>query len=127
MKIVVLDGHTLNPGDLSWDTLKALGEVALFDRTPPAEVAVRCADAEIIVTNKALVPREAIAALPKLKFISVTATGFNIVDAVAARERGIPVSNVPLYGTRAVAQFTIALLLELCHRVGAHADSVRAG
>jgi glycerate dehydrogenase len=127
MKIVVLDGYTLNPGDLSWDALKALGEVTLFDRTPPAEVAARCADAEIIVTNKALVPREVIAALPKLRFIAVTATGFNIVDAAAAKERGIPVSNVPLYGTRAVAQFTIALLLELCHRVGAHADSVRAG
>lgn len=127
MKIVVLDGYTLNPGDLSWDALKALGEVVLFDRTPPDQVAARCADAEIIVTNKALVPREVIAALPKLRFIAVTATGFNIVDAAAAKERGIPVSNVPLYGTRAVAQFTIALLLELCHRVGAHADSVRAG
>lgn len=127
MKIVVLDGYTLNPGDLSWDALKALGEVVLHDRTPPEEVAARCADAEIVVTNKALLPREVIAALPKLRFITVTATGFNIVDAAAAKERGIPVSNVPLYGTRAVAQFTIALLLELCHRVGAHADSVRAG
>jgi glycerate dehydrogenase len=127
MKIVVLDGHTLNPGDLSWGALKALGEVALHDRTPPEQVAARCADAEIIITNKALVPREVIATLPKLRFITVTATGFNIVDAAAAKERGIPVSNVPLYGTRAVAQFTIALLLELCHRVGAHADSVRAG
>lgn len=127
MKIVVLDGHTLNPGDLSWDALRALGDVTLHDRTPPAEVATRSADAEIIITNKALVPREVIAALPKLRFIAVTATGFNIVDAVAAKERGIPVSNVPLYGTRAVAQFTIALLLELCHRVGAHSDSVRAG
>ncbi|KAF0170808.1 MAG: glycerate dehydrogenase [Limisphaerales bacterium] len=127
MKIVVLDGHTLNPGDLSWDALKVLGDCEIHDRTPPDQVAARCADAGIIVTNKALVPREVIAALPKLRFIAVTATGFNIVDAAAARERGIPVSNVPLYGTRAVAQFTIALLLELCHRVGAHADSVRAG
>lgn len=127
MKIVVLDGYTLNPGDLTWDALRALGEVALFDRTPPEQVAARSADAEIIVTNKALLPREVIAALPKLRFIAVTATGFNIVDAAAAKERGVPVSNVPLYGTRAVAQFTIALLLELCHHVGAHADSVRAG
>jgi len=127
MKIVVLDGHTLNPGDLSWDALRALGEVALFDRTLPEQVAARCADAEIVITNKALVPREIIAAMPRLRFIAVTATGFNIVDAAAAKERGIPVSNVPLYGTRAVAQFTIALLLELCHHVGAHADSVRAG
>ena len=99
MKIVVLDGYTLNPGDLSWDALKALGEIALFDRTPPGEVAARGADADVIITNKALVPREVIAGLPKLKFIAVTATGFNIVDAVAARERGVPVSNVPLYGT----------------------------
>ncbi|MFM8471464.1 MAG: D-2-hydroxyacid dehydrogenase [Limisphaerales bacterium] len=127
MNIVVLDGYTLNPGDLSWDALKALGQVRLFDRTPPDQVAAHCADADIVITNKALLPREVISRLPKLKFISVTATGFNIVDAVAAKERGIPVSNVPLYGTRAVAQFTIALLLELCHRVGAHVDSVRAG
>ncbi len=127
MKIVVLDGHTLNPGDLSWDALKALGTCDIHDRTPPDQVAARCAEADIVITNKALVPREVIVTLPKLRCIAVTATGFNIVDAAAARERGIPVSNVPLYGTRAVAQFTIALLLELCHRVGAHADSVRAG
>lgn len=84
-------------------------------------------DADVVVTNKALLPREVIAALPKLRFIAVTATGFNVVDATAARERGISVSNVPLYGTRAVAQFTIGMLLELCHRIGAHSDSVRAG
>jgi glycerate dehydrogenase len=127
MKIVVLDGHTLNPGDLCWDALHALGTCEIHDRTPPGQVAARCADAEVLITNKALVPREVIAALPKLRFITVTATGFNIVDAAAARERGIPVSNVPLYGTRAVAQFTIAMLLELCHHIGAHSDSVRAG
>lgn len=127
MKIVVLDGYTLNPGDLSWAALQELGEVSLHDRTPPELVAARCADAEIVITNKALLPREVIAALPQLRFIAVTATGFNVVDTAAARERNIPVSNVPLYGTRAVAQFTIALLLELCHRIGAHADTVRAG
>lgn len=127
MKIVVLDGHTLNPGDLCWDALHALGTCEIHARTPPGQVAARCADAEVLITNKALVPREVIAALPKLRFITVTATGFNIVDAAAARERGIPVSNVPLYGTRAVAQFTIAMLLELCHHIGAHSDSVRAG
>lgn len=127
MRIVVLDGHTLNPGDLCWDALHALGTCEIHDRTPPGQVAARCADAEVLITNKALVPREVIAALPKLRFITVTATGFNIVDAAAARERGIPVSNVPLYGTRAVAQFTIAMLLELCHHIGAHSDSVRAG
>ena len=127
MKIVVLDGHTLNPGDLCWDALHALGTCEIHDRTPPGQVAARCAEAKVLITNKALVPREVIAALPKLRFITVTATGFNIVDAAAARERGIPVSNVPLYGTRAVAQFTIAMLLELCHHIGAHSDSVRAG
>lgn len=127
MKIVVLDGYTLNPGDLSWDALKALGTCEIYERTPPEQVAARCADAEIIITNKALLPRDVIRVLPKLWFIAVTATGFNIVDVGAARERGVSVSNVPLYGTRAVSQFTIALLLELCHRVGAHADSVRAG
>jgi glycerate dehydrogenase len=127
MKIVVLDGYTLNPGDLSWAALEQLGDVTLHDRTPPEQVASRCADADIVITNKALLPRDVLAALPKLRFIAVTATGFNIVDTATARERNIPVSNVPLYGTRAVAQFTIALLLELCHRVGAHADTVRAG
>lgn len=127
MKIVVLDGCTLNPGDLCWSALQALGPCTIHDRTAPGQVVARCADAEIVITNKALLPREVIAALPKLRFIGVTATGFNVVDVVAARERGIPVSNVPLYGTRAVAQFTIALLLELCHHVGAHADTVRAG
>jgi glycerate dehydrogenase len=127
MNIVVLDGHTLNPGDLSWAALQALGNCTIHDRTPPEQVAPRCADADLVITNKALIPREVITALPRLRFIGVTATGFNVVDAAAAREGGIPVSNVPLYGTRAVAQFTIALLLELCHRVGAHSDSVRAG
>ena len=127
MKLVVLDGHTLNPGDLSWAALQALGTCEIHDRTPPEHVVARCAEAEIVITNKALLPREVINVLPKLRFIAVTATGFNVVDTAAARERGIPVSNVPLYGTRAVAQFTIAMLLELCHHVGAHSDSVRGG
>ncbi len=127
MKLVVLDGHTLNPGDLSWEALQALGTCEIHDRTPPELVAARCADAEVVITNKALMPREVIAALPKLRFIAVTATGFNVVDAAAAREHGVSISNVPLYGTRAVAQFTIAMLLELCHRIGMHSDSVRAG
>lgn len=90
MNIVVLDSFTLNPGDLSWDGLKALGQVTLFDRTPADQVAARCADSDIIITNKALVPREVITALPRLKFISVTATGFNIVDAGAARSAAFP-------------------------------------
>lgn len=127
MKIVVLDGHTLNPGDLSWDGLKALGECTFYDRTPPAEVVARMAGAEIAVTNKAVMDRQTILALPKLKFIAVTATGYNIVDIAAARERNIPVSNVPLYGTRSVAQHTFALLLELTQHAGHHAQTVREG
>ena len=96
MKLVVLDGHTLNPGDLSWAALQALGTCEIHDRTPPEHVVARCAEAEIVITNKALLPREVINVLPKLRFIAVTATGFNVVDTAAARERGITVSNVPL-------------------------------
>ncbi len=127
MNIVVLDGHTLNPGDLGWDELKALGPCQIFDRTPPAEVAARAADAEIAVTNKAILHRAQIEAMPKLKCIAVTATGYNVVDTEAAKERGIVVCNVPTYGTRSVAQHTFALLLELTQHVGHHAQTVREG
>lgn len=127
MNIVVLDGYTLNPGDLSWDELKALGPCEIFDRTPPGEVAARAANAEIVITNKAILHRAQIEALPKLKYIGVTATGYNVVDIEAAKERGIVVSNVPLYGTRSVAQHTFALLLELTQHVGHHAHTVRDG
>jgi len=127
MKIVVLDGFTLNPGDLNWDELKALGECEIHDRTAPDEVVKRAANAEIILTNKTLVTRESILALPKLKYIGVLATGFNIVDTAAARERDIPVANVPTYGTRSVAQHTFALLLELTQHAGHHARTVREG
>jgi glycerate dehydrogenase len=127
MNIVVLDGYTLNPGDLSWDELKALGPCEIFDRTPPGEVAARAANAEIVITNKALLHRAQIEAMPKLKYIGVTATGYNVVDIEAAKERGIVVSNVPLYGTRSVAQHTFALLLELTQHVGHHAQTVRDG
>jgi len=127
MKIVVLDGFTLNPGDLSWDELKSLGDCEIYDRTPPEEVVKRAADAEIVLTNKAPVTRESILALPRLKYIGVLATGYNIVNTAAARERDILVTNVPTYGTRSVAQHTFALLLELTQHAGHHAQTVRDG
>jgi len=127
MNIVVLDGYTLNPGDLSWDRLRALGSCVIHDRTPPADVVARAAAAEIVLTNKTPLDAPTIARLPALKYIGVLATGYNIVDSAAARARGIPVTNVPTYGTKAVAQFTFALLLELTQHVGHHAQTVRAG
>ncbi|PYJ96638.1 MAG: glycerate dehydrogenase, partial [Verrucomicrobia bacterium] len=127
MKIVVLDGFTLNPGDLSWDELKSLADCEIHDRTPSGEVVKRAADAEIVLTNKAPVTRESILALPRLKYIGVLATGYNIVDAAAALERNILVTNVPTYGTRSVMQHTFALLLELTQHAGHHAQTVRDG
>jgi glycerate dehydrogenase len=127
MNIVVLDGYTLNPGDLCWDELRALGSCEIFDRTAPDQMLARCAAAEIILTNKVPLARETIAALPGLRYIGVLATGYNVVDTAAARERGIPVTNVPNYSTRSVAQLTFALLLELTHRTGHHAQTVREG
>lgn len=127
MNIVVLDGYTLNPGDNPWDDLASLGELAVFDRTAPGEVLQRARAAQILLTNKTPVNREAIKALPALRYIGVLATGYNIVDVQAAGERGIPVTNVPEYGTRSVAQFVFALLLELCHQVGRHDRAVRQG
>jgi glycerate dehydrogenase len=127
MNIVVLDGYTLNPGDLSWDALQQLGPCTIHDRTPPEQVVERARDAEVVLTNKALLPRDTIAALPNLKYIGVLATGYNVVDIAAAKERGIPVANIPDYGTHSVAQFTFALLLELAHHIGHHAQTVRDG
>ncbi|MDD3336325.1 MAG: D-2-hydroxyacid dehydrogenase [Eubacteriales bacterium] len=127
MKIVVLDGYTLNPGDLSWKALEALGEVTVYDRTPKELVADRIAGAEAVFTNKTPMTQESIQACDTLRFIGVLATGYNVVDVEAAKERDIPVCNIPTYGTTAVAQFTIALLLELCHHIGAHSDSVHRG
>jgi glycerate dehydrogenase len=126
-QIVVLDGHTLNPGDLSWNALSALGSLTVHDRTPPAQAVERAADAEIIFTNKTLLPAEAIEALPVLRYIGVLATGYNVVDIIAARARDIPVTNIPDYGTAAVAQMTMALLLELASQPALHSDSVRKG
>jgi len=130
MKIVVLDGYTENPGDLSWDALAQLGELTVYDRsslTDESEAIARIGDAEIVVTNKTPITRNVMDACPNMKFIAVLATGYNVVDCVCAREKGIPVSNVPAYGTAAVAQFAIALLLEVCHHIGHHSDSVHNG
>src|SRR5947207_2546692 len=127
MKIVVLDGHTLNPGDLSWDELKALGVCAIYDRTTPAELMERAEGAEILLTNKTPLARGHIEKLKALQYVGVLATGTDIVDLDAARERRIPVSNVPTYGTKSVAQTTFALLLELTQHVGHHARTVRDG
>ena len=127
MQIVVLDGHTLNPGDLRWDELQSLGSCIIFERTSPEQILSRAAAAEIILTNKVVLSRETISALPKLRYIGVLATGINVVDTRAARERGICVTNIPDYSTRSVAQLTFALMLELAHHVGHHAETVRTG
>ena len=127
MKIVILDGFTLNPGDLSWEDLEKLGECQIFDRTPPALVVQRAIDADILLTNKTPVSRRAITQLRNLKYIGVLATGYNIIDIEAAREKVIPVSNVPTYGTHSVAQMTMALILELTQHAGFHTDFVRKG
>ncbi len=125
--IVVLDGFTLNPGDLSWEGLHALGSCTVYDRSAPDEVFARAREAEILLTNKTVLDRAAILSLPRLRYIGVMATGHNVVDGAAARERGIPVTNVPVYGTNSVAQMTFALLLELARGVGHHARTVREG
>src|SRR5215467_3367213 len=125
MNIVVLDGFTLNPGDLSWADLQALGPCEIYERTPPSEVLGRAAQAEILLTNKTEITRYHLQQLPHLKYIGVLATGTNVVDLPAARQRKVPVTNVPAYGTRSVAQTTMALLLELTQHVGHHAQTVR--
>lgn len=127
MKIVVLDGYTLNPGDLSWAELEALGECSIYDRTPAAETLTRAQGAEAVFTNKTELSRETIEQLPDLKFIGILATGYNVVDVDAARERGIPVANIPTYGTRSVAQMVFAHLLNLTQGVAAHAQGVNEG
>ncbi|MFM8953156.1 MAG: D-2-hydroxyacid dehydrogenase [Planctomycetaceae bacterium] len=127
MKIVVLDGYTNNPGDISWAPIEAVGALTVHDRSAPGEIVPRVAGADVVLTNKAVVGREAIEALPDLKYIGVLATGYNCVDTAAARARGIPVCNVPEYSTPNVVQATFALLLELTNRVGHHAATVRAG
>lgn len=130
MKIVILDGYTENPGDLSWESIARQGELTVYDRTSltdEAEIISRIGDAEAVFTNKTPISAATMDACPNLKFISVLATGYNIVDVAHAREKGIPVSNVPTYGTASVSQFSIALLLEICHHIGHHSESVHAG
>lgn len=130
MKIVVLDGYTENPGDLSWEGLEKFGELTVYDRTSltdNAEIISRIGDAEIIFTNKTPVDAEAIRSCPKMRYIGVLATGYNVVDVNAAKERGVAVTNIPAYGTNSVGQFAIALLLEICHHIGHHDEAVHAG
>ena len=130
MKLVVLDGYTENPGDLSWKGLDALGELTVYDRTSYTEsplIAQRIGDAEIVIMNKTPISRATIDACPNIRLIAVLATGYNVVDYQHAREKGIPVVNVPTYGTASVSQFSIALLLEICHHIGHHSASVHAG
>lgn len=127
MKIVVLDGYTLNPGDLSWDAFHAMGACTIYERTAPGDVLARAADAEVVLTNKTVLSADILGALPKLRYVGVLATGYNVVDVAAARAQGITVTNVPGYGTRSVAQHTMALLLELSNHVGLHAPQVAQG
>lgn len=127
LKIVVLDGYTLNPGDLSWSELEKIGSVKVYDRTSSDKIIERIGNADIVFTNKTPISREVISSCQKLKYIGVLATGYNVVDDKAAKEAGIIVTNIPTYGTATVSQFTFALLLELCHHVGLHSDSVKAG
>ncbi|MGN0986529.1 MAG: D-2-hydroxyacid dehydrogenase [Otoolea sp.] len=129
MKIVVLDGYAENPGDLSWDGLKQLGELTVYDRTPYQTQAIinNIGDAEAVYVNKVPISAEVLDACPSVRFIGVLATGYNVVDIAAAKEKGIVVCNIPTYGTAAVGQYAIALLLEVCHHIGHHSQAVREG
>lgn len=127
MNIVVLDGYAANPGDLCWDELQALGECTIYDRTAPAEVLERAAGAEILLTNKTVLTAEHMAALPELKYIGVLATGYNIVDTAAAKERGIIVTNIPAYSTDSVAQMVFAHILNITQQVQHHSEEVHRG
>ena len=130
MKIVILDGYTENPGDLSWSGLETFGELTVYDRTPLAdetEIIRRIGDAEIVYTNKTPVTRNVLDRCPSIRFIGLLATGYNVVDYRYAREKGIPVTNVPSYGVASVSQFAIALLLEICHHIGHHDQAVHDG
>jgi glycerate dehydrogenase len=127
MTIVVLDGYTENPGDLSWGGFEALGKLTVYDRTPPEKIVERIAGNEAVIVNKTPISGETMAACPSIKYIGVLATGYNVVDVKAAGERGITVTNIPTYGTAAVGQFAMALLLEICHHVGHHDGAVHEG
>ncbi|NQT59070.1 MAG: D-2-hydroxyacid dehydrogenase [Bacteroidetes bacterium] len=127
MKIVVLDGYTLNPGDLNWDRLKAIGETEIYDRTETKDILSRASGAEILLTNKTPLSAEIINTLPGLRYIGVLATGYNVVETEAAAKRGIPVCNIPSYGTQSVAQMVFAHILNFCHHVQNHSDRVKEG
>jgi glycerate dehydrogenase len=127
MKIVVLDGHALNPGDLSWEPLSQIGELQVFDRTPADQVVARAHDAEIVLTTRTHLPAQILRQLKKTRYIGVLFTGYDVVDVKAARELNIAVTNIPTYATSSTAEFTFALLLELCHHVGLHGEATRAG
>ena len=127
MNIVVLDGYTENPGDLSWSGFEKLGELTVYDRTPADKIIERIGNSEIVITNKTPITAEALEKCPNVTYIGVLATGYNIVDTVAAKKRGIPVCNIPTYGTNAVAQHTFALILEACNHIGEHSRSVKNG
>lgn len=127
MKIVMLDAYTTNPGDLSWDFMNDFGDVTVFDRTPADKIIERAADADIVITNKTPITKDIIDCLPNLKFIALMSTGYNIVDYVYLKEKGIPVSNIPSYSTDAVSQLVLSFILELAMNVGLHSQSVKAG
>ena len=127
MKIVILDGYTANPGDLSWEGLKEWGEVTVYDRTKPSETVARAAEAEVVLTNKVIIGREEMAQLPHLQYIGVLATGYNVVDLEAAHERGIIVTNVPAYSTESVAQMVFAHLLAVTNHTERYAMENRQG
>jgi glycerate dehydrogenase len=127
MQIVVLDGFALNPGDISWEGIKKLGDVEIYERTPEEKILERAQGAAILLTNKTPLNREIIKALPELEYIGVLATGYNVVDVETAAENEVVVTNVPTYGTNTVAQFVLALLLETCHHVGEHNRAVKSG
>ena len=130
MHIVILDGYTENPGDLSWGELEKLGDLTVYDRTSLTdedEIISRIGGAEVVLTNKTPISRRVMDACPSMRFIAMLATGYNVVDIACAKEKGIPVSNVPVYGTHSVSQFAIALLLEICHHIGYHNDTVKSG
>ncbi len=127
MKIVILDGYTENPGDLSWDGMESLGDLTVYDRTASSEIIKRIGDAQIVITNKTPLSAETFQACPNIKYVGVLATGYNVVDTLSAKSKGIAVTNIPTYGTTAVAQYVFALLLEICHHVGLHNDAVKQG
>jgi glycerate dehydrogenase len=128
VRLVILDGYALNPGDLSWDALRKLVDhLEVYDRTPEAQVVDRAKGAELVLTNKTPLSEQSLGQLPELRYIGVLATGYNIVDVEAAKRQGVTVTNIPTYGSDSVAQFTFALLLELCHHVGLHSDITRNG